>query len=355
MIILSFVISTIYPFVQYSFFESIVEAVNLNYFIAVLTIFSFIGSKFDRFKFVLLLILPVALVFRHWLMLWTVIATSYQLCVLKLPIRNLAKIALALTFMELFVQSELVLMQIISHDCEFVSKTGRLVYDLGLGNSNNVGTTVFYLVALLYLVFGLHHKIFFVASSLLFTVGMFLYCGSRTFFIGCLLIILLAIFDYFHMIRKWQRLLVGCMPIMLTTMVLCLALNYMDIDVDFLNDLLTGRIYLFYIFFKDFTMNDYLLGKPMEFDLPLDNTYLAMLHLGGVFFVIFFCVCFFIVLVHFFDKIRPFIPFLIAVLIVSSTESVFAGISALSLIFWMITLIPVASKKEIFCSDLIKI
>ena len=346
---MSYIIICFYPFLNYKLFTSFTDVINLNYFIAIFTFLSFDYRKFEKFKVCLILLIPLcALVFRNWLILWAIIATAYQLLELRIPIKNIAKIGVIIVGAQLFFLVEANLLQYIVAGAVKVEKTERIAYDLGLGNSNNVGTTVFYFIALLYICLFRNHKMTFIFIATVINLMMFFYTSSRTFFFSNTLIIIGAISYLFKLYKKWFKYLLGILPIILIIGLLYCSLNYWDSEIEDIDRLSTGRLYLFYMFFKDFTTRDFLIGKPIELDLPLDNSYLAILHLGGVLGFGFFCISFVCSIYKYYHLLKYYIPFLIGILAASMTESLFGTPSGAGTIFWMITLLPFKERKKIF-------
>lgn len=346
MIYISFFFCSIFPFLHYQAFESFNKVINLNYFVAIFTLLSINPLEYCKFKTILLLILPICLIFRNWLMLWTVIATAYQLLELKISIKRLAIIALSITLCQIVSQIELLLFGITSQNTKIVEKTHRIVYDLGLGNSNNVGTTIFYIISLLYLTCYKNHKLAFVIISIFINFLMYYYCGSRTFFFSSLILIFAAVMYFNGLIKSYLRFFVALLPIIFVSTIIYIAINYEDLDVEIINDLVSGRLYLFYLFFRDFTTIDFIIGKPLELDIPLDNAYLAMLHLGGIITLLFFCICCYRTIVNSFNKIKAYIPFILGMLFAAMAESTFGAPSGAGIILWMIILTAVVPHKK---------
>ncbi len=348
MIYISFFFCSVYPFLHYKAFECINDIVNLNYFVAIFTLLSINPLEIGKFKTILLLILPICLIFRNWLMLWTVIATAYQLIELKIPIRNLAITAFLITLFQLLFQIELILLGITSHTPTIVEKTHSVIYDLGLGNSNNVGTTIFYLISLLYLICFKHHRTLFVISSITIDLLMYYYCGSRTFFLSSLILIFFGLIYFNGLLKRYYRFYIALLPTVFVSLIVYIAIQYEYLDVEFINEIVSGRLYLFYLFFRDFTIIDFLLGKPLELDVPLDNAYLAMLHLGGIITLSFFCICCYKAIMSSFNEIKAYIPFIIGMLFAAMAESTFGAPSGAGIILWMIILTAIIPQKYTF-------
>lgn len=347
MIYCSYVVACFYPFLHYKLFETFYDNINLNYFLGFFTLLSFDFLKITRLKVCLWIILPFCLVFRNWLMLWTVVATAYQLLELRIPIRNLAYIGLSLVVIQLLALIELNFLGIVNSDAQIVDKTNRLAYDLGLGNSNNVGTTVFYFISLFYLALFKNHKSTFYVIAVIVDFLMFYITSSRTFFFGGLIIISFAFGYQINLFRKWMKYIIGLLPVILISFLIYLIINYIQSDkINEINDLATGRISLFALFFKDFSNTDFLIGKPIELDTPLDNTFLAMLHMGGLIFISFFCLSFFRSITKFYDQLKYYFPFIFGMFAASMTESLFGSPSGAGLILWMITLIIYTNEKK---------
>ena len=300
-----------------------------RYIIAVFVLFSFDWFKWDKFKVFLIVFLVVSLAARRLLIVWTLVAMVYQIYFLRIPIKNLAKIGVIVIGIIFLYQIEALLFGLVKNDSVFSLKVSRFIYDLGTGNTNRIGALVLFFLMLLYLLMKDNRKIMYF---------VFYFTGCRTAFYGILILNLVAVFYWNGWIRNWMKWIISLMPILFFIGTFYLAAN-MD-DNENVNSVASGRLYFIVKFTKEYTMREWLIGAPIEDDAPLDSSYLSMITTGGISLALFFCAGFFAAIIRYFKSIGSYLPFVLALIAAGLTETYFVGPNSVSVILWIIVLMP---------------
>lgn len=320
-------------------------AALFRYVIAGAVLISFDWAKWDRFKIFLMFFLLVSLAARRLLVVWAIMAMVYQIAYLKIPLKNLAKIGVAILCIEFFFQIEILLFGLVDNDSVFAVKVSRYVYDLGTGNTNRIGALVLFFMLLLYIVMKDNRRTAYVVFSLTFGYIAYYITGCRTAFYGVIVINVVAIAYWFGCIRNWMKWFVAPVPILFFIGTFFLAAN-MD-DNKAINEAASGRLYYIVKFTKEYTQKEWLVGAPIEDDAPLDSTYLDMITKGGILLASFFCVGFMTVVIRYFNKIMPYLPFVLALVATGLTETYFTGPNGVSIILWVFVLMPFVRHKPV--------
>lgn len=314
-----------------------------RYFIAGSLLLSFNWIRWDRFKVFLIVFLLISLSARRLLVVWTIMAMVYQILFLKIPIRRIALIGVVIILMELFIQIEWVLLGIIQNKSTFVLKVMRPVYDLGTGNSNRIGSLFLFLTFLLYIVLKDKRRVLFLFVSFLISYIAYFITGSRTAFYGSTILNIMVILYWYGFIKDWMRWLIALVPLICFVGTFYLAAN-MDSN-DTVNEAASGRLYYIVKFTEEYTFREWLIGAPIEESAPLDSTYLEIITKGGIILASFFCIGFFGATVFNFKEIVSYLPFAIALLFSGLTETYFINPNSVSILLWIIVLIPFIKYK----------
>lgn len=313
-------------------------AVSFRYIIAGSILLSFSLHNWDRFKVFLVFFLLVSLAARRLLIVWTIMAMVYQIDCLGISLKKLAGIGIVILSIEFFLLTELLLLGIINNNGEFLEKVSRYVYDLGTGNSNRIGALILFFMLLLYLIMKDNKKLLYVLFSLSFGYLGYYITGCRTAFYGIAIINIVAIAYWSGYIRNWMKWFIAPIPILLFVGTFILAAN-MDDNED-INEMASGRLYYVLKFTQEYTQTEWLIGAPIEDDAPLDSSYLDMITKGGILLASFFCVGFMVTVIRSFNKIKPYLPFVLALIATGLTETYFVAPNAVSIILWVFVLMP---------------
>lgn len=317
----------------------------LRYIIAICLIASLDLSKFDKFKIFLLVFLLVALILRRLLIVWTLLCLVYQIDCFKIPLRNLTLVALILVTLELFFQTEGVLLGVLENKAVKYVKSDSFTYDLGTGNANRCAGLFFKLIILLYLAISRNHRCLFVIISISLALVSYQTTGSRTPFICTLLIIGLSILYWKQLIPESSKFFIAVLPIIFFILTFYLALN-LNANKD-LNEVASGRLWYILKLTQEFTLKDWIIGAPRTTDDPLDSAYLEIIHTGGILLSLFFTIAFAKTTITKFTNIKSFIPIIIPMLIGGLTESILLRPTEISVIFWIVMLSSLIKYKPI--------
>ena len=320
-------------------------AAIFRYVVAGAVLVSFNWTKWDRFKVFLMLFLLISLSARRLLVIWTIMAMVYQIDNLKIPLKTLAKIGVAVLTIELLYQIGGLLFGIVENQSEFYPKVSRYVYDLGTGNPNRIGGFVLFFMLLLYIIMKDNRKVTYVVLSMTFGYLIFFLTGCRTAFYGIVIVNTVAIAYWLGYIPDYSKWLIAPLPILFFIATFYLAAN-MDDNKD-INDLASGRLYYIVKFTKEYTMKEWMIGAPIEDDAPLDSTYLDLITKGGILLAAFFSIGFSSVMIRYYKQILPYLPFILAMAASGLTETYFTSPNGVSIIMWVFVLMPFIRQKPI--------
>lgn len=325
------------------------SAALFRYIIAGAVLFSFDWGRWDRFKVFLIIFLLISLSARRLLVVWIIMAMVYQIDYLKIPIQTLARIGVSVLILEFFFQIGMLLFEIVNNKSEYVAKVSRYVYDLGTGNSNRIGAMVLYCMLLMYILMKDNRKIAYLMISVTLGYIAFYYTGCRTAFYGIIVIDITAIAYWSGYISDWTKWIIASLPIFFFIGSFYLAAN-MDDNKD-INEMVSGRLYYIVKFTKVYTQKEWLVGAPIEDDAPLDSTYLDLIMKGGILLASFFCTGFIFVMIRYFNNIKPYLPFILALVATGLTETYFTSPNGVSIVLWIFILMPFIKQKPILSAQ----
>lgn len=327
----------------------VTEAVQpLRYLIAGAVLLSFDYDKWDKFKIFLAVFLLAALVARRLLTIWTIMALVYQIDALKIPVKRIALAGACIMGALVILQITLFAYNVFEGYERRYSKLSRMVYDLGTGNANRFSALVYFFFMLLYLNFKEGYRTAYVVWSLIIGYFVFYLTGSRTPFLGIIVLNIVAIADWFGLLKNWTKWAFAFLPAFFLVMTFMLAANIDDnLDV---NTLASGRLYYIVMFTIDFTPLDWLVGTVREFDEPLDSTYLDLIIKGGILLATFVCVGFAMSVIKCFDKVKPYLPLAVSCSASGLAETFYTDPNSVSVIFWMVILMWYIKPKPVFGS-----
>lgn len=304
LVILSYIVACVYYWYT-RVCSPINEVLNINYILAFTILLSFDYTKIDKFKIALFILLPIcAVVFRRWLVIWTIFALVYQIGYYNIGLRTIGKLSIIILVIELFIQFELFLLGIVEDTPKFVVKTERYAHDLGMGNSNQFGMLIFELCCMIYLFIGINKgkRLLFTIITIIVGCIMFYFTSCRTAFYSILLLNILAFGYWLNLFSKYYKILIGILPFIFFALNVYTALFYEDMSE--FNEISTGRMWYMKKYLDDFSSTDWLVGAVVESSDPLDGTYLEMLLKGGIVMTIFFSCSFFISIVKYYNEIK---------------------------------------------------
>lgn len=314
-----------------------------RYLTAVPILLSINWLKLDRDRIILLLFLGVALLARRLLVIWTLCAFAYQVGYLGIPVRKLGKLGVACISCILIVQLGGVMFGVYENKGYSFEKTGNLIYDLGTGNPNAIGGILFFYNLCWYVVLKNHHRLlFFITVSFISIVGYSI-CGSRTSLYGSIILMALAAALWIGAIRKWMRWLIAFLPVVLTFMTFWLAANIEDNEE--INDVTSKRLLFVVRLTKEYDTREWIVGAPREDDDPLDNVYLALTMTGGLTLIVVYCAGFAVANICYFDKVKKYVPYMIALSAGGIGETYFAGPNSAAMIYWIVVMYPYFKYK----------
>lgn len=302
--------------------------------------------KWDRGKIIVAVFLLISLAARRLLVVWTLVAFAYQIIVLKIPVRRLAKIGfISLGFIIMF-QSLGVILGLVENNGRLYPKTAKLIYDLGTGNANVIGAIFLFFNLCSYIVLKNHHKLLFIIITTIVMIVGYSICGSRTFLYSSFILEILALAIWIGAIKKWMRWFFAIIPVVLCFSTFWLAAN-MD-DNQEVNETASSRLYYIVKLTNEYSTKEWIVGAPRDDEgEPVDNVYLLLTMTGGLALITFYCIGFAGACIGDFHKIKPYLPFLVALTFGGLTESYYATPNSASMIYWIFVMIPYFKEKPL--------
>lgn len=230
---------------------------------------------------------------------------------------------------------------IYEHEADAVWKTedGLVAHDLGYGNSNIAGMSLFYFLCIFHLIMYNRSKIFSFIIILFASLLFYNYTVCRTAFVSTIILLITYFIPIKYNSLFRNKYILWLVPIVVISPLI--LLNYL-LDISGLDQLLSGRLYYISYLFQ-------LFDNPMTFitgieiedgnTFAIDNVFSYLLVNGGVLAIIVFLWFYKSFLLHI-DCIPVYIIAVILVMLVSGFgESSWAAFGRLgSSFFWIILL-----------------
>ncbi|HBV82863.1 MAG TPA: hypothetical protein DEB74_08710 [Lachnospiraceae bacterium] len=210
-----------------------------------------------------------------------------------------------------------------------------LISDFGFGNSNGCAGYVYSLISNIYFLTFKRMKYLMIFLLLPVTLVVFEYTVSRTFLLASLSLILAHFLCLILPAKLIQKLsvLLAVFPCVMLLISVYYSLNvesYKELDI-----IMSGRLSLYSNFISSFTPFTFLIGYTRDFDMPLDNFYIALLISGGIILTIVILAFFFIIIMRHSQKLYIYYPFIFSILIYSIGESYLISMLPSNMLLWI--------------------
>ncbi len=205
--------------------------------------------------------------------------------------------------------------------------------DLGFHNPNSLGKFIFLLLCNLYVV--TRNKIY-ITTLLIILISFFTfkYCGSRTYLLSGLLMVVFSLLVNWHKKPFLKKTII-------TSVLISLALffYYIKANDPILNLLLSGRLGLYNSILSHLTTENLIFGYTLGEGETLDNAYISMLCIGGIVYFIFFIYIFIRALYKNYNYQYKYLPVTLSILASGFMESGFVALGPANvLLLWLILL-----------------
>lgn len=214
---------------------------------------------------------------------------------------------------------------------------GGEYWDYGFMNPNGLGIFGFHLCATMYLLLYKKHIITSIIVTLAVTQLFYALSLCRTAWLGGIVLAFCSLLLYLKLYRNWMKYPLSIFPILLFGVIIFLSKNvgrYNVIDI-----LFSGRLSVWSSIINSMGPLNWLFGASQP-DLTIDGSFAMLLFLGGLILVSVFCCLFYEMSIKFFEKIIPYLPFLLGVMACGVMETTFSACGGLSVIFWYFLLNP---------------
>ncbi len=212
-----------------------------------------------------------------------------------------------------------------------------LAHHMGFDNTNVLGMVGFTLLCSLYLTCksALSKTILFFSIPVVNQI-FYEYSLSRTPWISGYVLMLCMALQFVKLFRPCLKKIIGLLPLLIVFLIIYAAFNFNALSE--LNSLTTGRVRYAGLLLMRMTGLNLLIGMPVPDDLIIDNSYIMLLCDGGIVCLSLFIVVFYKGITNYWNEIRSYIPYIIAIITAGLTENTFASVSGLSVVFWYLIL-----------------
>ncbi len=213
-----------------------------------------------------------------------------------------------------------------------------VVYDMGFGNSNTLSLFLFSTITSMYI--GLRGRLNTVLLILVYLFTSFLafyFTKGRTYFVGEILFLVSSLFVNCvkeTTVRKYL-LTISLIPLIVLMVIIFLLISITQFES--LNDILTGRLILWFQYLEKFLESNMLIGydlAELEGNITLDCSYLTILVATGVLGYSLFSYLFYKAVHSGFSYIYSYFPLLITALVCGLTENIFMSSFPINLLFF---------------------
>lgn len=262
--------------------------------------------------------------------------TLYVYLFRNFSIRTLGLINLSLLLIGFAFLTLLQELDIITVNREVWYLTGKgAAQTYGFNNPNTFGGFIFAIIVNCYIVFLRQRRnTILVLFLLLVSIISYNYCLSRAALMGSMVLVLVHFMVSWKILRKWMRYLIALLPALYFLVNFYLVVNvadYRDIDI-----LTSGRLGIYSEILGMMTKLNWLIGVRLP-DGPMDGSLWMLLFVGGVAYLLFFLINFYLSITRCFKELYPYLPIMLAVLASGFVENIFFSVSGVSIIFWLLT------------------
>lgn len=221
------------------------------------------------------------------------------------------------------------------HSSTFLSHKGGMVSDCGFHNVNSLALFEFNIVCALSILLRKNKNIIILAVYLILGITIYSTTLSRSSLMSIIGISLGYMMYYSGWINKSLSKLIAILPLIIS-IVLFYIIFHLD-DYPELKVLSSGRLNIFSNRIENIDMIHFFTGIDLE-PGPYDGGYYMIFFFGGILWLLFFIFEFYYNISHYYQQYRPYIPFLLGIIIYSIGESYIALATGMNIIFWLIIL-----------------
>lgn len=225
----------------------------------------------------------------------------------------------------------------------YVPKSDSIVYSLGFWQSNILSLYVYALVLSIYTL--LRKNIWLDIILLYLGWKVYEYSGSRTCFIGTLILLICDItLLKLKMSFLYNKYALYSFPIILIIATFYFISHYSQYPI--IDILFSGRLSIMGGVFETLSIKEYLIGFNIPPDTPIDSAYFTIFAYGGFPLILFHLYFYFKYIKK--GNYKRNIPTVISILTAGMTEYVFVGLNMISIILLCIIIKDTTNDKNIF-------
>lgn len=217
----------------------------------------------------------------------------------------------------------------------FDPNKGGAFFDYGFNNPNGLGIFGFNIISMVFLL-SLHRNLWrSLIITLLVNQVFFVISSCRTAWIGGLVMALCILISMFHGFKNWMRYPLAILPPVIMIALIYLSThctNFIELDV-----LFSGRLSIYGSILNNMSILNWILGTKLP-DGPMDGSYMMLFFIGGMIVALFYWILNFRLMISSFDRIKPYLPFVLSVMACGIMETTFSSCGGLSLLYWYLLL-----------------
>lgn len=214
----------------------------------------------------------------------------------------------------------------------FDPNKGGEFFDYGFASPNGLGIFGFNIIAILFLL-KKRKSLFLIIPVLIINQIFFTISSCRTAWIGGLVLALCILVQYYNGFKNWMKYVLAILPPLLTFGLIYISRNIANFIAE--DILFSGRLSIYNSVLNQMGVFNYILGIKLP-DGPMDGSYMMLFFIGGLILSVFYWFLNFKMMIFSFDKIKPFLPFILSVMACGVMETTFSSCGGLSLLFWFL-------------------
>lgn len=218
-----------------------------------------------------------------------------------------------------------------------------VAHSLGFVNSNSLGLSGFYFMVSLYFLLHNRFKWSLIVVLIFLNEIIFSFACSRTAWSAGYVLILLSAAYFSIGINKKLRYIFAIFPIVCVVVIFYVLNHWQEYGV--LDVFLSRRISILGGLLEQMSTFNYLFGKTFD-GYPIDCAYVGIVFSGGIGWLLFFLFTYWKTCTQHFNKLKPYLPAVFALLVSGIGENTFISPNGASILFWSAIIRPLLNHNH---------
>lgn len=257
----------------------------------------------------------------------------------RISLIKISKIILTASIFIFILQWAALKVGLISEGTWYSPRKGH-TYDFGFGNPNKFGAFLLNIVIpsfiLIWHKYGIFRRLCWIALVIALNEWVYSRSGSRAAYYSVYSVIAIVLLQKTWLVPRWSKYIIAVLPIFFFIASIYLTINISQYDS--INEYSSNRLGTYIAIISQMSWINYLFGINVPDNVAMDNSFLMLWFNGGLFLIFIFCITFLQTIVKHYDKVIPFLPIIISILMIGLVESRISTCSGLAIIFWYISL-----------------